>query len=105
MSFYTFVAVSGGSIGLVLGGALTQAIDWHWIFMVNIPIGLADPSALQRAWIEDDRGPRPERQAWTSSGSLLMTLSMMVGIYAVVKVPEYGWGSLHTLGTLAAAGG
>jgi EmrB/QacA subfamily drug resistance transporter len=102
MSVYTFVAVSGGSIGLVLGGALTQAIDWHWIFVVNLPVGLA-ALALGTWLIDDDRGSGLG-DGVDVLGSVLMTAAMMVGIYAVVKVPAYGWGSLHTLGFGAAAG-
>src|SRR5436853_175645 len=55
MSTYIFVAVGGGSIGLLLGGALTQSIDWHWIFFINLPIGLA-AALLGRRLIRDNAG-------------------------------------------------
>jgi EmrB/QacA subfamily drug resistance transporter len=101
MSVYTFVAVSGGSLGLVLGGALTQAIDWHWIFFVNLPVGAA-ALVLGAVLIDDDKGAGLGKGV-DVFGSVLMTAAMMVGIYAVVKVPEYGWVSAHTLGALAAS--
>ena len=102
MSVYTFVLVSGGSLGLVLGGALTDAIDWHWIFFVNLPIGLA-ALVLGRRMIDDDKGQGlGEGVDWL--GSVLITASLMAGIFAIIKVPEYGWGSAHTLGFLALSG-
>jgi len=57
---YAFVASAGGSIGLLVGGALTQALDWHWIFFVNIPVGIATAVAVRRLL------PRA-RYAWRSS--------------------------------------
>jgi EmrB/QacA subfamily drug resistance transporter len=101
MSVYTFVLVSGGSLGLVLGGALTDAIDWHWIFFINLPIGLA-ALVLGRRMIEADEGVGLGGGVdW--AGSVLMTVALMTGIYAIVKVPEHGWGSPTTLGFLAAS--
>src|SRR3954452_18550547 len=55
MSAYTFVSVAGGSIGLLAGGILTQAIDWHWIFFINLPLGII-AFLLGRAVLERDRG-------------------------------------------------
>jgi EmrB/QacA subfamily drug resistance transporter len=102
MSVYTFVLVSGGSLGLVLGGALTDAIDWHWIFFINLPIGLA-ALVLGRRMIESDEGIGLKGGVdW--AGSVLITAALMTGIYAIVKVPEHGWGSANTLGFLALSG-
>jgi EmrB/QacA subfamily drug resistance transporter len=98
MSVYTFVLVSGGSLGLVLGGALTDAIDWHWIFFINLPIGLA-ALVLGRRMIDSDEGIGLGGGVdW--AGSVLITAALMTGIYAIVKVPEHGWGSANTLGFL-----
>ena len=66
MSAYVFVAVAGGSLGLLAGGALTQALSWHWIFFVNLPIGVAT-FLLGTALIPADRGHRPARTASTGS--------------------------------------
>ena len=89
MSTYVFVAVGGGSIGLVLGGALTQSVDWHWIFFINLPIGLV-AALLGRALIRDNEGIGLA-QGVDVLGSVLVTLALMLGIYAIVEAPAYGW--------------
>ncbi len=96
MSTYVFVAVGGGSIGLVLGGALTQSVDWHWIFFINLPIGLV-AALLGRALIRDNKGIGLG-QGVDVLGSVLVTLALMLGIYAIVEAPAYGWSSAQTLG-------
>jgi EmrB/QacA subfamily drug resistance transporter len=83
---YSFVASAGASIGLLAGGVLTQAINWHWIFFVNIPIGIAA-----------DRGIGLGEGA-DVAGALLVTIALMLGVYTIVEAADQGWGSLHTLG-------
>jgi EmrB/QacA subfamily drug resistance transporter len=101
MSAYVFAAVAGGSLGLLLGGALTQLLNWHWIFFVNIPIGLAAGLA-DRVLIPNDRGIGfSEGIDWL--GSLLVTVALAAAVYGFVEPPTYGWGSLHTLAPLALA--
>ncbi len=101
MSAYIFVVVSGGSIGLLAGGILTQFINWRWDFFVNVPIGVFALIAGYRL-IDENRGLGLSRGVdWL--GSLLVTAGVMVGVYAIAKAPQYGWGSAHTLGFLAAA--
>jgi EmrB/QacA subfamily drug resistance transporter len=103
MSAYVFVAVAGGSLGLLAGGALTQVLSWHWIFFVNLPIGAAT-IALGRALIPADEGRDDSRRVdWF--GALLVTLSLMTAIYAIVQASGRGWGSSRVLefGALAAA--
>jgi len=96
MSVYTFVAVGGGSIGLVLGGVLTQSIDWHWIFLVNLPIGIA---ALALGWLLiDETEGIGLREGVDVLGSVLVTVAMMIGVYAIVTSSDAGLGSAHTLG-------
>jgi EmrB/QacA subfamily drug resistance transporter len=96
MSAYVFTAVAGGSLGLLAGGALTQALDWHWIFFVNLPIGAAT-FALGRALIPADTGrPGAGRVDWF--GAVLVTASLMTGIYAIVEASGHGWGSSYVLG-------
>jgi EmrB/QacA subfamily drug resistance transporter len=101
MSAYLFVAVGGGSIGLLVGGVLTQAVNWHWIFIINVPIGILT-LILGSLLIEENQG-LGIRHGLDITGSLLMTLSLMVGIYAVVTASTYGWVSAHTLGFGAVA--
>jgi EmrB/QacA subfamily drug resistance transporter len=96
MSAYVFTAVSGGSLGLLAGGALTAALSWHWIFFVNLPIGLAT-LALGRALIPADRG-RGLGHGVDWLGSVLVTVSLMTAVYAIVGATSHGWGSSQVLG-------
>jgi EmrB/QacA subfamily drug resistance transporter len=96
MSAYVFVSVAGGSLGLLAGGLLTQALSWHWVFFVNLPIGIAT-FVVGRSLIRSDRGIGLEHGVdWL--GSLLVTASLMSAIYAIVAVTEHGWGSPVVLG-------
>jgi EmrB/QacA subfamily drug resistance transporter len=96
MSAYVFVSVAGGSLGLLAGGVLTETLSWHWVFFVNLPIGLV-AFALGRALIRDDRGQGLTHGVdWL--GSLLITTAMMSGIYAIVEATSHGWGSTDVLG-------
>src|ERR671934_195219 len=91
MSAYVFVSVAGGSLGLLAGGALTEALSWHWVFFVNLPIGAAT-LALGHALIRADRGLGLEHGVdWL--GAALVTASLMSAIYAIVEATTYGWGS------------
>jgi EmrB/QacA subfamily drug resistance transporter len=96
MSAYVFVSVAGGSLGLLAGGLLTQALSWHWVFFVNLPIGVAT-FALGHALIRADRGPGLGQGVdWV--GSVLVTASLMSAIYAIVEATTHGWVSLQVLG-------
>ena len=91
MGAYVFVSVAGGSLGLLAGGLLTQALSWHWVFFVNLPIGIAT-FVLGRALIRADRGLGLQHGVdWV--GSLLVTGSLMSAIYAIVSVTTHGWTS------------
>jgi EmrB/QacA subfamily drug resistance transporter len=96
MSAYIFVSVAGGSIGLLAGGLLTEALSWHWVFFVNLPIGVAT-FALGHAIIRSDRGLGLGHGVdWV--GSLLVTAALMSVIYAIVEATTHGWTSLQVLG-------
>jgi EmrB/QacA subfamily drug resistance transporter len=101
MSAYVFVVTSGGSIGLLAGGVITQFIDWRWDFFINVPIGIFALIAGYRL-IDENRGLGLSRNI-DVLGSLLVTGGAMVGVYGIVKAPTYGWGSAHTLGFVGAA--
>src|SRR4051794_23765625 len=91
MGAYVFVSVAGGSLGLLAGGLLTQTLSWHWVFFVNLPVGVA-AFALGRALIRADRGLGLNRGVdWL--GSLLVTASLMSAIYAIVEATNDAWTS------------
>jgi EmrB/QacA subfamily drug resistance transporter len=93
---YTFVAVAGGSIGLLAGGVLTQAINWHWIFFVNLPIGLV--TALLAIRLVPDRPGLGLTAGADLPGAALLTGGLMLAVYTILGVAEEGWGSTQTLG-------
>jgi len=101
MAVYAFVILSGGSIGLLLGGAVVEALNWHWIFFINLPVGIA---ALvgSWAWVEDHAG-LGIRQGADVGGALLITLAPMLAVYGLVTVDQHGWTSAATIGTLGGA--
>jgi EmrB/QacA subfamily drug resistance transporter len=101
MSSYIIVAVGGGSVGLLLGGYVTQALSWHWIFFINIPIGIATFIAGV-ALIEENRGIGL-RGGLDVGGPVLSTAGLMLGVYAIVSSSQYGWDSAHTAVFAAAA--
>jgi len=98
---FSFVASAGGSIGLLAGGVLTQAINWHWIFFVNVPIGVA-VGMLALRLVEDRKGIGLSQGA-DIPGAVLVTSGLMLGVYTILEVGKYGWGSAHTLGLGAVA--
>lgn len=100
MGVYGFVCAGGGSIGVLLGGLLTSQLNWHWIFLVNLPIGAA-VFALCLWLIPAGRGQQGQRL--DLGGAVTITLSLMLAVYAVVNGNEAGWGSGQTVGLLAAA--
>jgi EmrB/QacA subfamily drug resistance transporter len=93
---YTFVAVAGGSLGLLAGGVLTEAINWHWIFFVNLPIGVA--TALFALRVVDDRPGLGLAAGADLPGAALLTGGLMLLVYTILGVAEEGWGSTQTLG-------
>lgn len=101
IAVFSFTGAAGASLGQVLGGVLTDALDWHWIFFINLPIGLA-ALALAVPALPADRGAGRGAGA-DVLGAVLVTAGLMLGIYTVVKVAEYGWTSAHTLGLGALA--
>src|SRR2546429_770724 len=93
---FSFVAAAGASIGLLLGGVITQAINWHWIFFVNLPIGVLT-AVLAVRLVGRDVGIGLRGGA-DVLGAVLVTGALMLGVYTIVKTQSYGWASAHTLG-------
>src|ERR1700754_3035954 len=91
IGIYSFVASAGASIGLLAGGVLTEGLSWHWIFFVNVPIGIATGVlALRLLAHEEGIGLR---QGADVLGALLVTGALMLGVYTIVEAGDYGWGS------------
>ena len=93
---YAFVASAGGAVGLVAGGVLTQSINWHWIFFVNVPIGLAVVAVAARLL---ERDPGLGLQAGSDvPGAILITSALMLAVYTIVMpAAQDGWGATRTL--------
>ena len=88
MGVYGFVCAGGGSIGVLLGGLLTSALSWHWIFLVNIPIGVL----VYALCLGCCRRPgRPAGTRLDAGGALTVTASLLLAVYAVVNGNEAGW--------------
>ena len=101
MGVYGFVCSGGGSIGALLGGFLTNTFDWHWIFLVNIPIGIA--VVVLSLWLlPASRGQGADRHL-DVGGAVTVTTALMLAIYAIVNGNETGWASTQTLSLLAGA--
>ncbi len=100
MGVIGFVAAGGGSLGVILGGFLTEALDWHWIFLVNVPIGIA-VIVFSLRLLPGSSGIAGARL--DIAGAVTVTASLMLAVYAIVNGNEAGWTSAQTLGLLAAA--
>jgi EmrB/QacA subfamily drug resistance transporter len=93
---YAFVASAGGAVGLLAGGVITQAINWHWIFFINVPVGIATAIAITRL-LPRDRGIGISEGA-DVPGAVLITAALMLGVYTIVKpAADDGWGAARTL--------
>jgi EmrB/QacA subfamily drug resistance transporter len=96
---YGFVASAGGSIGLLLGGVLTDAISWHWIFLINLPIGIATGYLALRL-VESREGIGLGEGA-DFPGAALLTVSLMLGVFTILQIEKWGWIDPRTLGLSA----
>jgi EmrB/QacA subfamily drug resistance transporter len=101
MGVYGFVCAGGGSIGVLLGGLLTGWLSWHWIFLINLPIGIA-VFALSLPLLPGTRSDTADRRL-DIAGAIAVTAALMLAVYAIVNGNETGWTSARTLGLLGAA--
>jgi len=96
LGVFALVAAGGGSLGLLAGGILTQLVSWHWIFFINVPIGVAT-LVFGAALIRENDGA-----GWSQgidiAGTLLIVAALVIGVYAIVTAADTGWTSPHTLG-------
>src|SRR3989441_4825283 len=101
MGIFAFIASAGASIGLLAGGLITQTLSWHFIFFVNLPIGVATALFALRVIEPDLALGLGEGADWL--GAFLVTAALMLGVYGIVQSSQYGLASLHTLGFAAIA--
>ena len=101
MGVFGFVAAGGGTIGVLLGGILTDAINWHWIFLVNLPIGVLVYFLSLRLLPPAHVAAGGRRL--DVAGAITVTSSLMLAVYAIVNGNQEGWTSAQTLGLLGAA--
>ncbi len=101
MGVFGFVAAGGGSLGVLLGGVLTDLLDWHWIFLVNLPIGVL-VCVLSMRLLPAARGDAGDRRL-DVAGAVVVTGSLMLAVYAIVNGNQEGWASARTLVPLGAA--
>src|ERR671911_1553284 len=101
MGVFGFVMSGGGAVGVLLGGVLTGLLNWHWIFLVNVPIGVAVWLLVTRL-VADER-PSESSGSLDVTGAALVTVALMLAVYGVVGGNEAGWTSTRTLSILALA--
>ena len=101
MGVFGFVAAGGGSIGVLLGGVLTDALTWHWIFLVNVPIGIA--VVVFSLLVLPGGAGTGARKGLDVGGAVVVTASVMIAVYAIVNGNDVGWTTARTLGLLALA--
>jgi EmrB/QacA subfamily drug resistance transporter len=102
MGIFGFVAAGGGSIGVLLGGIITDLISWHWIFLVNVPIG-ALVVLLSLRLLPESHMPMANRRL-DIPGAVTVTAALIIAVYAIVNGNEVGWTTFRTLGLLGLAG-
>ena len=101
MGVFGFVMAGGGSLGVLLGGILTDALDWHWIFLVNVPIGIA-VYFLSLRLVPGHHGAAATGRL-DVAGAVTVTASLMLAVYGIVNGDQAGWGSFETLWKLVAS--
>ena len=101
MGIFGFVMSGGGSLGVLLGGVLTDALNWHWIFLVNVPIGVA-VVLLTLKLLPPARTEAADRRL-DVAGAVAVTASLMLAVYTIVKGNDVGWLTARTVGLLAAS--
>ena len=101
LGVWAAIAVGGGAVGLLLGGILTDALSWPWIFFVNVPIGIA-AFVLSLRLVPESKDERAHK-SFDLAGAVTVTAGLVILVYGIVRSSESGWGSAEVLGLLAVA--
>src|SRR5262249_44353953 len=101
LGVWSAIAAGGGAVGLIMGGALTQLASWEWIFIVNVPVGIATLLATLR-FVPESRAYL-EHRTFDLAGAVTVTSGLVVLVYAIVKAQSFGWVSGRTVGLIAVA--
>lgn len=101
MGVFGSVCAAGGSVGVLLGGVLTSSLDWHWVFLVNLPVGIVVSFLTLRLVPITDRNEATTRL--DIAGAVTVTSSLMLAVYAIVNGSDAGWASVQTLALLGGA--
>ena len=99
LSIFTAVTMGGSSLGLVLGGVITQLASWRWVFFVNVPIGIAVVALAPRLLAASQR----QRGRFDAAGAITSTAGMSALVYGFISVASHGWTATISLGSFAAA--
>jgi EmrB/QacA subfamily drug resistance transporter len=101
LAVWSSIAVSGGAVGVLLGGVLTDLLSWRWIFLINVPIGVATLLAALR-YVPVFRAEKSTR-SFDAAGAVTVTGGCVLLVYWIVQAPSWGWGSARSLAFAAAA--
>jgi EmrB/QacA subfamily drug resistance transporter len=102
MGVWAAIAVGGGAVGLLLGGILTDALSWPWIFFVNGPVGIA--AFVLSLWLIPESKDEQAHKTYDIPGAVTVTAGLIALVWGIVRSGEAGWGSLEVIGALVAAG-
>ncbi|MBV8956765.1 MAG: MFS transporter [Solirubrobacterales bacterium] len=100
LGVWSAIAAGGGAVGLLLGGVLTDLASWPWIFIVNVPVGVA-ALILTFRYIPESRVD-VEHRTFDLAGAVTVTAGLVVLVFAIVKAQSFGWGSVRTIGLMLA---
>jgi len=103
LGVWSAIAAGGGAVGLLLGGVLTDLVSWPWIFIVNVPVGIAS-LALALRFVPESR-VEGQHRSFDVAGAVTVTSGLVVLVYGIVKAQQFGWGSARTIVTLALGAG
>ena len=101
LSVWAAIATGGSAAGLLLGGVITEALSWEWVFLINVPVGIGIALAALR--LVPNTRTHAHGRHFDLAGAISVTAGLVVLVYAIVKAEAWGWGSTETLGLAGVA--